>query len=131
MDNIALPDGSVLFIALLGGILPAIFWLWFWLKEDSVRPEPRGLLFLLFIAGMLSVVFVIPVEKFLHETITNQTYLLAGWAAVEEIMKFLAFFLLASRSRFLDEPIDYAIMMLTVALGFAALENTLFIINPL
>ena len=28
-------DPKTLLYALLGGILPAVLWLWFWLKEDS------------------------------------------------------------------------------------------------
>ena len=53
---------TILF-ALLGGVLPALLWLWFWLKEDKKRPEPRGLILLAFIAGMLTVPVVLPFEK--------------------------------------------------------------------
>lgn len=122
--------GNTIFYALLAGILPAILWLWFWQKQDSAKPEPRGLIFLLFLAGMASVVIVIPLQKFAANVITDNTILLVSWASIEEFMKFFAFFVIAAGSRFTDEPVDYAVDMITVALGFAALENTLFLLNP-
>jgi len=50
--------------AAAGGILPALAWLWFWRREDSKNPEPRRLIALAFLVGMLTVALVIPVEKF-------------------------------------------------------------------
>ena len=126
-----MPAATTIFAALLGGILPAIFWLWFWHKEDSDRPEPRGMIFLLFLAGMASVMIVIPIQKFVYANVTGETELLTYWAAIEEFIKFFAFFVIAARSPFLDEPVDYAIYMITVALGFTALENALFLVDPI
>src|SRR3989339_737850 len=50
-------------IAFAGGVLPALVWLWFWLKQDRENPEPRGLITLSFVAGMAVVFFVLPVQK--------------------------------------------------------------------
>lgn len=124
-------DPQALFYALLGGILPALLWLWFWLKEDARRPEPRGMIMLSFFAGMLAVAIAFPAEKYLASIIAPGTTLLSAWAVTEEFLKLAAFALLAARSRYFDEPIDAFIYMVTVALGFAALENTLFLISPL
>jgi RsiW-degrading membrane proteinase PrsW (M82 family) len=52
-------DFTIIAYALLSGILPALLWLWFWLKEDNLHPEPRSLLIGSFIAGMIVVVFAI------------------------------------------------------------------------
>src|SRR3989344_4676830 len=49
--------------AFAGGVLPALAWLWFWRREDSVHPEPRRLIALAFLAGMVAVAVVIPIEK--------------------------------------------------------------------
>ena len=53
------------------------------------------------------------------------------WALVEEGLKFAGAYFIAIRTRDDDEPIDSVIYMITVALGFAALENALFIASPL
>ena len=48
-----------------------------------------------------------------------------------EIMKYLVMILILYKSKYIKEPIDYAIYIITVALGFAAFENMLFLIKPL
>ena len=123
---------TMVFFALLGGVLPAVFWLWFWLKEDDLHPEPRGLLILTFLVGMLATACAYPIEKYIasHISASDRTYLFL-WAATEETLKFLAIYIVALRSKYFDEPIDAVIYFITIALGFAALENSLFLINPL
>lgn len=127
---------GTLFLALLGGILPTTFWLWFWLKEDKLHPEPRGLLILSFVAGMLATIIAFPIEKYLAEQLfsgqaQSSLSLLFSWAVVEEILKLIAIYLVALRTKYFDEPIDAVIYLVTVALGFAALENTIFLFSPL
>jgi len=50
-----------------------------------------------------------------------------GVALVEELIKFLAVWLLAVKNREFDEPVDAMIYMITVAMGFAAIENVLIL----
>ena len=123
---------TTVFFALLGGILPAVFWLWFWLKEDDLHPEPRGLLILSFLVGMLATAIAYPTEKYIvnHIKVSDVT-LLFLWAATEEALKYLGIYIVALRSKYFDEPIDAVVYLITIALGFASLENTMFLINPL
>ena len=120
-------DPKTIAIAVVGGLVPALIWLWFWLREDKEKPEPKGLLALTFIGGMAAVIFVLPLEKFANTHIANQTTLLVVWSALEEIAKFAIVALIALKTPFANEPIDYPIYFITTALGFAALENTLFL----
>lgn len=123
---------GALFFALLGGILPAVFWLWFWLKEDRLHPEPRGLIILSFMVGMLATALAYPIEKYVATHVEGSDLLLLGcWAITEEVLKFIGIYIVALRSKYFDEPIDGVIYFMTIALGFSALENTMFLFNPL
>ncbi len=117
-------------IALLGGLLPALFWLWFWLREDKERPEPYLLITLAFIGGMAVVPVALPLQKLAMQYYYGDN-LVFIWVVLEELLKYSAALLLVLWNRAVDEPIDLIIYMITVALGFSALENALFIFNPL
>ena len=137
-------------IALLGGILPACIWLFFWLTEDSAHPEPRMRLVKTFAAGAAATIASLVLEyvaSFVISWVTGRPasltpdasgmislgwvsiFVLVIWAAIEEVTKFIAARNVALISPDDDEPIDPLIYMITAALGFAAMENTLFIIS--
>lgn len=117
-------------IAFLGGLIPALFWLWFWLREDKARPEPKTLIFSAFIAGMAIVTLVLPLQKFAIGRFHGET-LIYVWVIIEEVLKYSAALIVVLWNKAVDEPIDCIIYMISIALGFAALENALFIFNPL
>jgi RsiW-degrading membrane proteinase PrsW (M82 family) len=117
-------------IAFLAGVIPALFWLWFWLREDKVRPEPRSLIVTAFLAGMLVVAAVLPLQQYAMERFKGND-LIFVWVIIEEILKYTAALVVVFWHKAVDEPIDTIIYMITIALGFSALENTLFIYNPL
>lgn len=122
-------SGAVLLISTLGGILPALLWLAFWLMEDRCEPEPKRYLFFCFLAGMVAVPLVIPLERGVSYYLHGSQLLLA-WAVIEELFKFGAAYLAALRFRVFDEPLDGVIYLVTAALGFSALENVFFLISP-
>ncbi len=124
-------DPKILGLAFLGGVVPALLWLWFWLKEDNQKPEPKGLLAVIFLIGMIAVIFVIPAQKFIQSNISSHEWQIILWASIEELIKYLGVLVLLYKTRRIDEPIDWPIFLITSALGFAALENTLFLLKPL
>ncbi|MEK7539561.1 MAG: PrsW family glutamic-type intramembrane protease [Patescibacteria group bacterium] len=124
-------DPKILGLAFLGGIIPSLLWLWFWLKEESKKPEPKGILIVVFIAGMISVIFVIQIQKFIQTQISSPEGQIVLWASAEEIIKYLAVMAVLYRTNYINEAIKWPIYLITAALGFATLENTLFLIKPL
>lgn len=144
--------GPIVIYALLGGLFPALLWLWFFLKEDGERPEPKWLILAAFLSGMLAVVLVLPVEMLAkcvssgiwpNYTLLNP-FATVGfcrdlpnvnpiflWATAEELMKYLVAVIVILWRRAVDEPVDAMIYLITVALGFAALETGLFLLGPL
>lgn len=116
--------------AFLGGILPAFVWLYFLLKEDSRCPEPRSIIVLALIAGMASVPLALPLERLAVLTLPAGLPVIVAWATIEETLKYALAALLVLWRRSVDESPDLVVYMITVALGFAALENTLFLIAP-
>ncbi|MFA6324756.1 MAG: PrsW family glutamic-type intramembrane protease [Candidatus Paceibacterota bacterium] len=124
-------DPKILGLAFLGGVVPSLLWLWFWLNEDKEEPEPKGIIFICFILGMASVIFTLPIQKFIQGTVHTPHLQILGWASVEEIIKYLTVIILLYRTNYINKPIDWPIFLITSALGFAALENMLFLIKPL
>ena len=118
-----------MFILLCAGTLPPLFWLWFWLKEDRRRPEPRALLVLTFFAGAFSVLLVLPFQALANSLIAPGFLLLFIWAGLEELIKLGVAFFVDFRKRSYDEPIDAMVYLTTVALGFASFENILFLLK--
>lgn len=119
-------------IAILSGVLPAILWLWFWLKEeDNENPEPIGLIILTFIIGGLLVFFAIWMEKYSLNFISDNTVQIIAWATIEELLKFIGVMIILLGSNIIKEPIDYPMYFIACALGFAAFENVLYLLEPL
>ncbi len=134
-------------IAFLCGIIAALIWLFFWIKED-IHPEPPKMITLSFIGGMVAVFLVLPVQTMIHDVLiknpkdilTHTTVTKADleiiaytiFAAIEEIFKFILVYYIALRNKKItDEPVDDIIYLIVSAIGFAAMENTLYIANSL
>ncbi|MDE2031063.1 MAG: PrsW family intramembrane metalloprotease [Patescibacteria group bacterium] len=125
-------EPKILIYAILGGLIPAIFWLWFWLKEeDSEQTEPRILIASAFIIGGAMVMIAILLEKYSLVYLSNHTTQIIVWAAIEEILKLLGVFIIILGTNIIRKPIDYPMYFIATALGFAALENILYLIHPL
>ncbi|MDP3991657.1 MAG: PrsW family glutamic-type intramembrane protease [Candidatus Colwellbacteria bacterium] len=118
------------------GLLPAVLWLIFFLREDATRPEPKRMIIYVFIGGALAAgVSVIPefyLQKYFPPSIGEPSYaspLLAAFAFIEELTKFLIVYLIIKKSKYFDEGVDGMIYMITAGLGFAAVENILNLIG--
>jgi RsiW-degrading membrane proteinase PrsW (M82 family) len=128
-------DVTALAIAAFGatgmGFFPIAIWLVFWLVQDWRHPEPRTRLLAAFFTGMASVPIVLSLEGLAAATLPYGYLLLFIWASIEEVVKVVLAYVFILRHRSVDEPLDFPVYLITVALGFAAVENTLFLFAPL
>ena len=117
--------------AFAAGILPSLLWLFFWLREDNLCPEPRLIVGIAFLLGMLSVAIAIYAESASAVFLNTDTQKYIVWAAIEEITKAIAVAVVAFFSSRSTSRSIVMVYFITAALGFAAVENSLFLINPL
>jgi RsiW-degrading membrane proteinase PrsW (M82 family) len=75
------------------------------------------------------VIFAILLQKYTLNLFTDSKTQIIIWAAIEEILKLLAVVIVVFGTGVIDEPIDYPIYFITCALGFAALENILYLVK--
>ena len=114
------------FIAFVAGLVPAMFWL----REDKKHPEPYRLVAVSVISGMAIIPLVLPLQQLAAELYVGANLMLV-WVTIEESLKYLVALVVVLWNKAVDEPIDLIMYMIFVAIGFAALENTLFIYNPI
>jgi RsiW-degrading membrane proteinase PrsW (M82 family) len=118
-------------VAFIIGFIPTFAWLIFWLLEDRKHPEPERLIARAFIAGMIAVPLVIPFQGLVSGIVDSRFILVLLWSTIEEVAILGVAWVAVLRVRAVDEPLDVPIYLITAALGFAALENMLFILSPL
>lgn len=116
--------------SIITGLLPSLLWLFFWLRLDRRRSEPFVLLFICFLVGAASVLFATLIQGGVRELMADSPARVVIFAGIEEVLKFLVFYSVAYQSDFNDEPIDHSVYLITVALGFAALENIFYVLAP-
>jgi len=119
-------------IAFIVAILPPLIWFGFWLKEDERHPEPKFPLIVTFVAGGVTAFLLLPLESIvINLGIPSVTMLILILAGIEEFAKVGIVALLNFKSDYVDEPIDYAIYLISGAMGFALAENILILIEAL
>jgi RsiW-degrading membrane proteinase PrsW (M82 family) len=121
----------------LGGsaVVPSLLLLWYVYARDR-NPEPRGLLVKTFLLGAAICLPVIPVALWLQSlgqglavgvwgTALVQAFL--GAAIPEELFKYLVLRRYVWSQPAFDEPLDGVVYGTTASLGFATLENILYV----
>ena len=126
------------------GVLPSLGWLFYYLKKD-LHPESKRMILKIFIygAGITIPVFLIQIglvellkilQSFWFFTSFPIIIDILKWfiiiALTEEISKYLVVRLAVLKNKELDEPLDIMLYMVVAALGFAALENILYLSTP-
>ena len=129
-------------LVILAALAPVVWLLWTIYRKDSVQPEPTTWLLKAFLYGVGSVFLTffisLPLSMVLGLNIDKETYasllealedafLLA--AVPEELAKFFMLWLLLRKNPFFDEHFDGIVYAVCVGLGFAALENIVYLFD--
>ncbi|WP_224250097.1 PrsW family intramembrane metalloprotease [Hyalangium gracile] len=124
-------------VLVLGGsaVVPSLLLLWYVYARDK-NPEPRGMLLKTFLLGALICIPVVPVAMLLEGMGQGMAGDMWGSAFVkgvlgaaipEELFKFLVLRAYVWRKHHFDEPLDGVVYGATASLGFATLENILYV----
>lgn len=104
--------------------------------RDKYEKEPFRLLLFALLAGALTVIPILFVEQFLNSfTVFFPGLFSAAWNAFvvaafsEELFKYIALFLLIWKSPEFNEKFDGIVYAVYVSLGFAAVENVLYVLE--
>lgn len=126
-------------IILLTALLPIAILLFYIYHKDKQSPEPTGQLFKAFLFGVLSaplsfcisipleVMGVYPTE--FNDILGSIKSAFFGAAIPEEIAKFFMLWLLLRKNPYFDEKMDGIVYAVCVSLGFAALENVIYLFS--
>jgi RsiW-degrading membrane proteinase PrsW (M82 family) len=133
--------------ALIVPMIPGVIWLWIIYRTDWYEPEPKRLVLATFGLGVLAILPAFAGERLAGhiypflEQMEQATLLhsVSPWPMLigcflvigpcEELAKFLAVRLFVYRHREFNEPLDGIIYAAAAALGFASLENVLYVID--
>lgn len=134
-----LPSVTVLFIEALAALLPAFFLLRYIYRQDAVEKEPSRLLRQLFGLGCVSALCALILELAANRLLDAMVepddpryiYLLAFLviAAVEEGAKLWFLYRRTWDERHFNYRFDGIVYAVFISLGFAALENILYILG--
>ncbi len=124
----------------LSGAIPALIAMWLVDRLDRKRPEPASLRRLVAFFGMMSTIPAIIAEKAIGNTLGEQvapllTYQGASFhafviaAAVEEACKIAVVYWVVWRRPEFDERMDGIVYASRAGLGFALVENVLYLLN--
>lgn len=127
------------YITLLTALLPIIVLGYYICHKDKKSPEPTGQLVKAFLLGVISVplslcisiplgiIGLYPVEA--TSILGSVSTAFFGAAIPEEFAKFIMLWLLLRKNPYFDEKMDGIVYAVCVSLGFAALENIMYLFS--
>ncbi len=113
----------------MGAVAPGISLLTYIYLKDRYSPEPIRLVARMFLVGMLVVFPLMVVQRGLVLGLgTNELLFAFGISAtLEEYVKWLLVYHMIFRAKEFDEPYDGIVYAVAASLGFATMENILYV----
>lgn len=119
-------------ILLAISILPVVLLMVYVNRQDKYEKEPPGMLILAFFLGMLAIPMTLVMvgitnSLFYSDTVFYSAFIEAGLP--EELSKFIILFLLIWWNKNFNEHMDGIVYATFVSLGFACIENILYVMD--
>jgi len=119
-------------------VIPSLYLVWYFYRKDKRKPEPKGLILKVFIAGILVTFPVIVVEVMISsaEAWLGSSPLFQAFfksfvvaALCEEVFKLLVVYYMVYRRVEFDEVMDGIVYTVVASLGFACMENVMYVMD--
>ena len=117
------------FLAALISILPGVLWLILFYRSDRFDPEPKKLVARTFMVGAIVAAAMALVYQGLPFVASMVTMAIFVAPVVEESAKFLIVRWTVYHRKEFDEPIDGIVYAAAAALGFASVENIVYVLS--
>ena len=113
----------------------SLLWINYLRKLDIYEPEKWRYIIIIFIASCITIWAVFPISSFINNTgfvlngepINDFLYCVFSIGMVEELVKLVPVLLFINNKKMFNEPYDYLFYASVSALGFAFVENILYI----
>ncbi|HPH35750.1 MAG TPA: PrsW family glutamic-type intramembrane protease [Methanoregulaceae archaeon] len=112
-------------------VAPAAFWLWYFYNKDRYEPEPLSWILMVYIFGIVVTIPVAFIEGTLSIIVPEFLIVVMVAPIVEEAGKYLVVKKTVWESLEFDEPVDGIIYAAAAGLGFATLENVIYVFSAL
>lgn len=130
---------SVMYYVLIPALLPVFLVLWYVYRKDKMEREPLGQVLKVLFLGAIFSIPCAAAEEMAFSVLENMSFQTAlsfaftenvfGVALIEEFAKWMVLMLFIWNNRNFDYRYDGVVYAVASSLGFAALENILYIMN--
>jgi RsiW-degrading membrane proteinase PrsW (M82 family) len=118
-----------LWLLLAVALAPGLFWLWYFYRRDTYEPEPLSLVVKMFLLGVVAAALAYLIENQVVAYLPAIVFVALAVPLIEELLKFSMVGLFVYRDHEFDEPMDGIVYATATALGFATLENIIYVID--
>ena len=124
------------YIPFVFAIIPSIFLVRYFYLKDINKPEPMGLIVKVFIAGFICTIPIVFIEIIVDTIVQSfnfnliiylflQAFIVAGLC--EETIKLMVIKIFIYNNKHFDERMDGIVYTIVASLGFACLENIMYV----
>jgi RsiW-degrading membrane proteinase PrsW (M82 family) len=118
-------------LLLLLAIAPAIFWLWYFYSRDKYEPEPLSWIVLIYFFGIVITIPVAITQGIIGLILPEILIAVLVAPVFEETAKYLVVRRTVYETREFNEPVDGIVYAAAAGLGFATLENVIYVFSAL